>query len=71
MARGRGAVAEGVDGEKRIEENGELQFHRIPEDGGAAGLEAFHGKPNIRGMHRRCTPEFPSMKSLYCETTYN
>jgi len=49
-----------VDGEKRIEENGELQFHRIPKDGGTAGLEAFHGKPNIRGMHRRCAPEFPA-----------
>jgi hypothetical protein len=49
-----------ADGEKRIEENGELQFHRIPEDGGTAGLEAFHGKPNIRGMHRRCAPEFPA-----------
>lgn len=45
---------------KRIEENRELQFHRIPEDEGTAGLEAFHGKPNIRGMHRRYTPEFPA-----------
>ena len=41
-------------------EQRELQFHRIPEDEGAAGLEAFHGKPNIRGMLRRCRPEFPA-----------
>lgn len=38
----------------------ELQFHRIPEDEGAAVLEAFHGKPNIRGMLRRWRPEFPT-----------
>ena len=50
----------GPRGRKRIEENRELQFHRIPEDEGTAGLEAFHGKPNIRGMHRRYTPEFPA-----------
>lgn len=61
-----GRAAEGGGGRgrsrvgKRIEENRELQFHRIPEDEGTAGLEAFHGKPNIRGMHRRYTPEFPA-----------
>lgn len=48
-----------------------LQFRRIPEDEGAAVLKAFHGKPNIRGMLRRCAPEFASVKSLYCEATYN
>lgn len=41
-------------------ETRELQFHRIPEDEGATVLETFHGKPNIRGMLRRCTPEFPA-----------
>lgn len=38
----------------------ELQFHRIPEDEGAAVLEAFHGKPNIRGILHRSRPEFPA-----------
>jgi len=58
--RDSGRRWEGQGVERRIEENRELQFHRIPEDEGTAGLEAFHGKPNIRGMHRRYTPEFPA-----------
>lgn len=70
VARGERAWAQGVGeegegegvvlGRKRIEENRELQFHRIPEDEGTAGLEAFHGKPNIRGMQWRYMPEFPA-----------
>lgn len=52
-----GAIADG-EGMVWKADRRELQFHRIPEDEGTAGLEAFHGKPNIRGMHRRYTPEF-------------
>lgn len=62
----RGKEREGEQDEKNARtsqgerEQRELQFHRIPEDEGAAVLEAFHGKPNIRGMLRRCRPEFPT-----------
>ena len=63
---GREREREGEQDEKNVRTNQgereqrELQFHRIPEDEGAAVLEAFHGKPNIRGMLRRCRPEFPT-----------
>lgn len=64
--REREREREGEQDEKNVRtrqgerEQRELQFHRIPEDEGAAVLEAFHGKPNIRGMLRRCRPEFPT-----------